>query len=128
MRAAVLYEPGSPLEIEELDLAEPREGEIRVRLSAIGVCHSDYHYMRGDLPCPLPIVLGHEGAGEVISVGPGVTRSKPVTGWCSCGVPAAGTVATAPPDGRRCARKGAPPSSVGACSTARVDCGWAAGR
>lgn len=73
MRAAVLHDVGSPLEIEELDLAEPREGEIRVRLAAVGVCHSDHHYMKGDLPCPLPIVLGHEGAGEVVAVGPGVT-------------------------------------------------------
>jgi Zn-dependent alcohol dehydrogenase len=76
MRAAVLYEAGSPLEIEDLDLAEPREHEVRIRLAAIGVCHSDYHYMTGDLPCPVPIVLGHEGAGEVVSVGPGVTKVK----------------------------------------------------
>lgn len=76
MKAAVLYKPGSPLEIEDLELAEPREREVRVRLAAIGVCHSDYHYMKGDLTCPLPIVLGHEGAGEVMSVGPGVTKVK----------------------------------------------------
>lgn len=76
MKAAVLRKPGSPLQIEDLDLAEPREGELRVRLAAIGVCHSDYHYMNGDLTCPLPIVLGHEGAGEVVSVGPGVTKAK----------------------------------------------------
>src|SRR4051812_43707676 len=72
MKAAVLFEPGRPLAIEDLELAEPRAGEVRVRLDAVGVCHSDYHYMAGDLPCPLPIVLGHEGAGRVVAVGPGV--------------------------------------------------------
>jgi Zn-dependent alcohol dehydrogenase len=63
--------------MEDVDLAEPREGEVRVRIDAVGVCHSDYHYMNGDLSCPLPIVLGHEGAGRVVSVGPGVTRVAP---------------------------------------------------
>ena len=77
MKAAVLDRPGSPLVIEELELAEPREHEVRVRLDAVGVCHSDYHYMTGDLTCPLPIVLGHEGAGKVISVGAGVTKVEP---------------------------------------------------
>jgi Zn-dependent alcohol dehydrogenase len=77
MKAAVLHKAGSPLEIEDIDLAEPREHEVRVRLAAVGVCHSDYHYMKGDLTCALPVVLGHEGAGEVISVGPDVTKVKP---------------------------------------------------
>ena len=69
MRAAVLHEAGTPLRIEDLTLDDPRYGEVRVRLEAVGVCHSDYHYMVGDLPCPTPIVLGHEGAGIVVSVG-----------------------------------------------------------
>jgi NDMA-dependent alcohol dehydrogenase len=76
IRAAVLNEVGQPLTIEELDLAEPREGEALVRIAAAGVCHSDLHYMKGEWASPKPIVLGHEGAGVVESVGPGVTKVK----------------------------------------------------
>src|ERR1700753_1686291 len=74
MRAAVLFEPDTPLQIEELTLDDPKASEVRVRLTAVGVCHSDYHYMAGDLKCPLPVVLGHEGTGEVTAVGAGVER------------------------------------------------------
>lgn len=77
MKAAVLFEARAPLRIEDLTLDEPRAGEVQVRLKAVGICHSDYHYMVGDLPCPLPAVLGHEGTGEVVAVGPGVTRVAP---------------------------------------------------
>jgi NDMA-dependent alcohol dehydrogenase len=77
LRAAVLYEAGKPLRVEELDLAPPRTGEVRVRVAAAGVCHSDYHYMKGDLTVPLPAVLGHEGAGVVEETGPGVTSVEP---------------------------------------------------
>src|SRR6266487_290260 len=77
MRAAVLYEPGQPLRVEEVELDAPRGGEVRVRVAAAGVCHSDYHYMRGDLVGQLPAVLGHEGAGVVEEVGAGVTGVRP---------------------------------------------------
>lgn len=70
IRAAVLRQPGLPLEIEDLELEAPRAGELAVRVEAAGVCHSDYHYMRGDITCPLPVVLGHEGAGIVEELGP----------------------------------------------------------
>jgi len=73
MKAAVLYEPGQPLRVEDVDLAPPRAGEVRVRVGAAGVCHSDYHVMHGDMVAVLPAVLGHEGAGVVEEVGPGVT-------------------------------------------------------
>ena len=76
MRAAVLYEVGGPLAIEELTLLPPKEGEVRVRFAASGVCHSDLHYIKGDRPYPKPVVLGHEGAGIVEEVGPGVTRAQ----------------------------------------------------
>lgn len=79
MRAAVLREAGMPLTIEDVDLAPPRVGEIVVRVEASGVCHSDYHYMTGDISCPLPVVLGHEGAGVVEEIGPGA-RGKLVVG------------------------------------------------
>ena len=77
MRAAVLHEPGAPLAVEELTLEPPRAGEVRVRIEAAGVCHSDLHYMTGDLRCPLPVVVGHEGAGVVEAVGAGVERVAP---------------------------------------------------
>jgi S-(hydroxymethyl)glutathione dehydrogenase/alcohol dehydrogenase len=72
IRAAVLREPGDPASIERLELAEPRAGEVRVRILASGVCHSDLHVRDGDWPRPTPIAMGHEGAGVVEAVGPGV--------------------------------------------------------
>src|SRR3954467_9626912 len=77
MRAAVLHEIGSPLAIEDMALEGPRAGEVRVRVEAAGVCHSDYHYMTGDLRCPLPVVVGHEGCGTVEAVGAGVDTVTP---------------------------------------------------
>ncbi|MFE4468640.1 zinc-binding dehydrogenase [Leifsonia sp. NPDC056824] len=71
MRAVVLRTPGQPARIEEVALSAPRDGELLVRIEAAGVCHSDYHYMTGDLTAPLPLVLGHEGAGIVEQVGDG---------------------------------------------------------
>ena len=92
VKAAVLYEANTPLVVEELDLDDPKEGEVLVRLSSAGVCHSDYHVMKGEWNPPLPMVLGHEAAGVVERVGPGVTMSKPGDhvilnfrpncGWC----------------------------------------------
>lgn len=76
-RAAVVYEHGKPLEIEELDLDGPRDGEVLIRYTHAGLCHSDLHVITGDLPARLPMVLGHEGAGIVEEVGPGVTRVAP---------------------------------------------------
>ena len=71
MRAAVLRATGEPLALEQVELDEPGPGEVRVRIEAAGVCHSDLHYMTGDLPAKLPIVVGHEGSGIVEAVGPG---------------------------------------------------------
>jgi S-(hydroxymethyl)glutathione dehydrogenase / alcohol dehydrogenase len=71
-QAAVLWEPGRPVEVLEVDLAPPKEGEVLVRIAACGVCHSDLHVVDGHLPEPLPLVLGHEAAGVVEEVGPGV--------------------------------------------------------
>ena len=77
MRAAVLYQPNTPLEVQEVEIVPPRQGEVLVRVAAAGICHSDLHYIKGDLPHPLPVVLGHEGAGVVEAVGPGVTSVRP---------------------------------------------------
>ena len=70
VRAAVLDQVGGALQVQELDLAEPREGEVLVRMLAVGVCHSDWHVVTGDTKHPLPVVLGHEGAGVVERVVP----------------------------------------------------------
>ncbi len=77
IRAAVLREPGRPLAIEELDLGAPREGEVEVRIAASGVCGSDLHQILGEYRLPLPCVPGHEGAGVVERIGPGVSGIVP---------------------------------------------------
>lgn len=76
MKAAVLHAPRTPQQMEQVDLAEPRAGEVQVRIRYAGVCRSDHHVISGALAYPMPIVLGHEGAGVVDRVGPGVTRLK----------------------------------------------------
>ncbi len=70
----MLERTGAALEVQELDLAPPRAGEVLVRLQATGVCHSDYNAIDGTAETRCPAVLGHEGAGVVEAVGPGVTR------------------------------------------------------
>ncbi|MDQ6691533.1 MAG: alcohol dehydrogenase catalytic domain-containing protein, partial [Candidatus Dormibacteraeota bacterium] len=77
MRAAILHQTKQPLLVEDVQLDEPRTGEVLVAVAAAGVCHSDYHFMNGDLPVTMPCVLGHEGAGIVEAVGPGVTTVAP---------------------------------------------------
>jgi S-(hydroxymethyl)glutathione dehydrogenase/alcohol dehydrogenase len=78
IRAAVLERFGSPLEVQELDLAEPRAGEVLVRLLACGVCHTDLYTASGADPSGYaPTVLGHEGAGVVERVGEGVASVAP---------------------------------------------------
>ncbi len=71
-RAAVLWGLGQKWEVEEIELDPPGAGEVLVRLAATGLCHSDEHLVTGDLPIPLPVVGGHEGAGTVIECGVGV--------------------------------------------------------
>src|SRR5437762_5382802 len=77
IRAAVCWEPRTPLAIEDVDLDGPRAGECLVRLVATGVCHTDAYTMSGRDPSGLfPAVLGHEGGGIVEAVGPGVASVK----------------------------------------------------
>lgn len=71
--AAVFRQAGRPLNIETLQLAEPKEGEVLVKVVASGICHSDLHVVNGEWSSPAPLVLGHEGAGIVESVGAGVS-------------------------------------------------------
>ena len=78
IKAAVLEEFGAPLEVREIDLAEPRAGEVLVRLVACGVCHTDLYTASGADPSGYaPTVLGHEGAGVVERIGDGVTSVRP---------------------------------------------------
>ena len=77
MKAAILYELKTALKVEDVDLDNPKSGEVRVKVVANGVCHSDYSVIHGVLRSPLPVVPGHEGAGIVEEIGPGVTMVKP---------------------------------------------------
>ena len=90
VRAAVLPAVGAPLEVTDIDLPDPGPGQVRVRLAAAGVCHSDLSLSNGTMRVPVPAVLGHEGAGTVVAVGEGVTGVAPGSGvvlnWApSCG-------------------------------------------
>jgi len=85
MRAAVLHAVGRPLVVEDIEIDDPRPGEVGVRLTAAGVCHSDLHRARGDWGDPGTVVLGHEAAGIIESVGDGVqgpsVGQKVVLSW-----------------------------------------------
>jgi len=73
-RAAIAFEPGKPLVVEQVDLAGPRAGEVLIELKATGICHTDEFTRSGGDPEGLfPVILGHEGAGVVVEVGAGVT-------------------------------------------------------
>lgn len=90
MKAAVCYEFGKPLVVEEVSLDPPQKGEVKVRLTATAVCHSDIHAIRGELFAAVPFVAGHESAGYIEEVGEGVTSVKPgdaviVSLLASCG-------------------------------------------
>ena len=77
MRAAVLDAPNTPLRIKDLVQDEPQYGEVRIKMGAAGICASDHHIMQGTAAFPLPSVLGHEGAGIIEEVGPGVRDLRP---------------------------------------------------
>jgi S-(hydroxymethyl)glutathione dehydrogenase / alcohol dehydrogenase len=77
MKAAVLYEVGQPLQIEDVAIDKPGPREVLVRTVAAGVCHSDLHFVEGLYPYRMPVVLGHESAGIVEMVGADVTYVKP---------------------------------------------------
>jgi S-(hydroxymethyl)glutathione dehydrogenase/alcohol dehydrogenase len=77
MKAAVCYEFGKPMVIEDLDIDPPKKGEVKIRLAATAICHSDLSVLKGDFPDTLPSVGGHESAGYVEEVGENVTALKP---------------------------------------------------
>lgn len=83
---------GRPLEAAEVDPVGPGPGQVRVAVEAAGLCHSDLHVLDGQFPAPAPLTLGHEGAGTVEAVGPGVERDRAapgdrvaILGWVPCG-------------------------------------------
>ena len=80
MKAAVLIQPGQPLEIEDVVISKPGPHEVLIRTAACGLCHSDLHFIEGSYPHPLPAIPGHEAAGIVEQVGSEV-RSVTV---CQC--------------------------------------------
>jgi len=89
VRAAVMRANKAPLELEEVRIDDPGPGEVLVRTAASGICHSDLHVIEGHLPVPPPCILGHEPAGVVEAVGPGVADFAPgdhvigcITSWC----------------------------------------------
>jgi S-(hydroxymethyl)glutathione dehydrogenase/alcohol dehydrogenase len=91
VRAAVLTAPGEPLRTADIDLPEPGPGQVRVRIAATGVCHSDLSLAQGRLRQKMPVVLGHESAGTVVSVGDGVTSVQPGARVVLCWAPPDGT-------------------------------------
>jgi S-(hydroxymethyl)glutathione dehydrogenase/alcohol dehydrogenase len=99
VRGAIAFENNKPWRVEKVELDEPRDHEVLVRVLAAGLCHSDEHVRTGDIAYPLPLLCGHEGCGIVEKVGPGVQRvevgDKIVVGylpacgycyWCSRGM------------------------------------------
>lgn len=76
MKAAVFYGTDKPVVIEDVQVRDPGPGEVRVKLKAAGLCHSDLSVIDGTIPYPTPVVLGHEGAGIIDAVGIGVTAVK----------------------------------------------------
>lgn len=89
-KAAVLYRQGMPARIETIEVDPPKAGEVLVAMAAAGVCHSDLHVRDGLIPEPIPLVLGHEGSGVVVEVGPGVTSLRPADHVVLTLVPACG--------------------------------------
>ena len=76
IQAALLFAPQQPFAVDHVELEGPRRDEVLVKIAASGVCHSDYHLVSGATKHPMPVAVGHEGAGVVAEVGPGVTDVK----------------------------------------------------
>src|SRR6516165_5598908 len=118
-RAAVLYEVRKPVVVEDVELLEPGSQEVQVRWVANGVCHSDLHVITGDYPHPLPVVLGHEAAGVVEKVGPGVETVAPGDHVCSSCITSCRSPATRR---TRCSRRRV--SSPSGRTRRSTSCAW----
>jgi S-(hydroxymethyl)glutathione dehydrogenase/alcohol dehydrogenase len=90
MRAAVMHEVGQPMELrDDVEVGAPESGEVRVRIVATSLCHSDLSVLHGTIPHPLPCILGHEGAGEIVAVGDDVVSVTKGDRVIIAGTPAA---------------------------------------
>ncbi len=85
MRAAVLVAPGEPLQVKHIRTPRPGAGEVLVKVTACGLCHSDLHVMAGKIPFPTPAVLGHEVSGTVVQLGDNTQHSGLSVGDAVCG-------------------------------------------
>ncbi|MGO2110408.1 MAG: NDMA-dependent alcohol dehydrogenase [Pseudoclavibacter sp.] len=90
-KTVVCRAPGNPWEVAHLELDPPKQNEVRVKFIAAGLCHSDDHIQKGDAPMRMPVVGGHEGAGIIDAIGPGVTRVKVGDHVVCSFIPACGT-------------------------------------
>lgn len=90
MKAVVFRDPDNRVSLTDVELATPKAGEVRVKIAAAGVCHSDLHVRRGEWPAPAPMVMGHEGSGVVVEVGDGVTSLAVGDHVVLCWVPPCG--------------------------------------
>lgn len=90
-RGAVIYEVGGSWQVEDLELDDPQDNEVMIQVMASGLCHSDDHFVTGDIPVTLPMVGGHEGAGVVVKVGSKVSRVKVGDRVATLFIPACGT-------------------------------------
>ena len=128
MNAAILWEPKTDWSVEEVELDPPKRGEVLVKLVGSGLCHSDEHLLTGDLALPdeaqkelgiqqFPVIGGHEGAGEIMEVGPEVSGWRSATTWCSGSSRRVGVAPVAPPGIRTSATSASTCSAAGRSPT-----------
>jgi len=111
-RAAVAFGPGQPLQIVEIDVAPPRAGEVLVRITHTGVCHTDAYTLSGDDPEGVfPAVLGHEGGGIVMEVGEVLPACNPATMSFRCTPQSVANASSASPAKPICVRRCGPPKA-----------------
>ena len=113
-KGALIWEFNQPWSIEEIEIGDPVKDEVKIRMEAAGMCHSDHHLVTGGIPMGgFPVLGGHEGAGIVTEVGPGVEDIAPGDHVVLSFIPSCGSVRRVRPGCATCA------TSARACSTAR---------
>lgn len=91
-KGALIWDFHRPWSVEEIEIGDPRKGEVKVALEVAGMCHSDHHVVTGDIPvAAFPVLGGHEGAGVVIEVGKGVEDLEPGNHVAASFIPSCGT-------------------------------------
>jgi hypothetical protein len=118
-RAAILSQVNEPLAINDVEIGEPQFGEVLVQMVASGVCHTDVSVMHGLLPLPLPAILGHEGAGIIQAVGPGVTKLSTGDHVVVAAVPHCGQCRSCLQGKRSSVKMSSPSPSVAPCPMGR---------